>query len=153
MLNAKNCGGPLVNLQGQVIGVNIARAGRVASYSLPVSTIGPIIDQLKTGELAPAIVNKEEIAKIDTERQELTTQLGDLSKRREKVERKLSEEEIRLDAYNKMLKDFTEKQKAQEAVVAKQRRAVGNVKEESRRTEKVLSRLDSKRKLLATGRQ
>lgn len=28
------CGGPLVNLQGQAVGLNIARAGRVASYAL-----------------------------------------------------------------------------------------------------------------------
>lgn len=29
------CGGPLVNLAGEAIGVNIARAGRVASFALP----------------------------------------------------------------------------------------------------------------------
>ncbi|HTG43478.1 MAG TPA: hypothetical protein VK633_02990, partial [Verrucomicrobiae bacterium] len=29
------CGGPLMNLEGKAIGMNIARAGRVASYALP----------------------------------------------------------------------------------------------------------------------
>lgn len=41
------CGGPLVNLDGKVVGLNIARAGRVASYALPASVIRPIIDALK----------------------------------------------------------------------------------------------------------
>lgn len=33
------CGGPLVNLQGRAIGLNIARAGRVASYALSAEVV------------------------------------------------------------------------------------------------------------------
>jgi serine protease Do len=29
------CGGPLVNLDGKAVGINIARAGRVTTYALP----------------------------------------------------------------------------------------------------------------------
>lgn len=35
VLNPDQCGGPIVDLQGRVVGVNIARAGRVVSYALP----------------------------------------------------------------------------------------------------------------------
>jgi len=35
VLNPDQCGGPVVDLQGQVVGINIARAGRVVSYALP----------------------------------------------------------------------------------------------------------------------
>jgi serine protease Do len=35
VLQAWQCGGPLVNLKGHAIGLNIARAGRTASYALP----------------------------------------------------------------------------------------------------------------------
>lgn len=41
------CGGPLVNLDGKVVGLNIARAGRVASYALPSSLLRPLLDRLK----------------------------------------------------------------------------------------------------------
>lgn len=52
------CGGPLVDLDGRAVGVNIARAGRVASYALPMGLVKPIIDRLKvqaeTATSAPA---------------------------------------------------------------------------------------------------
>lgn len=41
------CGGPLVNLDGQVIGLNIARAGRVSTYALPAKLAKRIFDELK----------------------------------------------------------------------------------------------------------
>lgn len=34
-LQPEECGGPIVNLDGQVVGLNIARAGRVATYAIP----------------------------------------------------------------------------------------------------------------------
>lgn len=40
------CGGPLVNLEGKAIGLNIARAGRVATYALPAQIVIPAIKQL-----------------------------------------------------------------------------------------------------------
>lgn len=49
-----HCGGPLVNLKGEVIGINIARAGRIASYTLPSSLIRQKLAILKSGKLAPA---------------------------------------------------------------------------------------------------
>lgn len=52
-IRPEHCGGPLVNLKGEVVGVNIARAGRVASYALPSSLIQQKLAVLKSGELAP----------------------------------------------------------------------------------------------------
>jgi len=40
------CGGPLVNLDGKAVGINIARAGRVASYALPADLAQKAIDKL-----------------------------------------------------------------------------------------------------------
>jgi serine protease Do len=37
------CGGPLVNLEGKAIGINIARAGRVTTYALSASILQRII--------------------------------------------------------------------------------------------------------------
>ena len=39
VITPENCGGPLVNLQGQFCGINIARSMRVASYALPAEVI------------------------------------------------------------------------------------------------------------------
>ena len=39
------CGGPIVDLQGNVVGVNIARAERIASYALPATVVKAWIDQ------------------------------------------------------------------------------------------------------------
>ena len=47
VLEPSQCGGPLVNLEGKAVGVNIARAGRVASYALPAALVKRIIEQLE----------------------------------------------------------------------------------------------------------
>ena len=39
VLDPDDCGGPVLNTQGQAVGINIARAGRVLSYALPASLV------------------------------------------------------------------------------------------------------------------
>ena len=41
VLDPNECGGPLLDTDGNVVGINIARAGRVVSYALPASLILP----------------------------------------------------------------------------------------------------------------
>jgi serine protease Do len=48
VLQPWQCGGPLLNLQGRAIGLNIARAGRVASYALPARLAQTILEELAT---------------------------------------------------------------------------------------------------------
>ena len=48
------CGGPLANLDGQAIGLNIARAGRVATYALPAALVQHLLEGLKVKAQAPA---------------------------------------------------------------------------------------------------
>ncbi len=47
VLQAWQCGGPLLNLDGKAIGLNIARAGRVATYALPAGLAQNIASSLK----------------------------------------------------------------------------------------------------------
>jgi serine protease Do len=47
VLQSWQCGGPLVNLDGKAIGLNIARAGRVATYALPASLVIRLSEDLK----------------------------------------------------------------------------------------------------------
>jgi serine protease Do len=48
ILQPWECGGPLVDLDGKAIGLNIARAGRVASYALPASLAKQLAEKLKS---------------------------------------------------------------------------------------------------------
>jgi S1-C subfamily serine protease len=54
ILNASQMGGPLVDVRGQVLGINIARAGRVETYALPAQVIEGAIPQLLSGKLPTA---------------------------------------------------------------------------------------------------
>ena len=47
VLKPSDCGGPIVNLEGQVVGFNLARAGRTETYAIPVSVVARLIDDLK----------------------------------------------------------------------------------------------------------
>ena len=40
------CGGPVVDVYGNVVGLNIARAGRVSSYAIPSSIVSPAITEM-----------------------------------------------------------------------------------------------------------
>ncbi len=46
VLQPHECGGPIVDLNGRVVGVNIARAGRVTTYALPADVVLPLIDEM-----------------------------------------------------------------------------------------------------------
>ena len=51
VLDANQCGGPVVGLDGRAVGLNIARAGRVVSYALPAAAIRPVIADLLPGNV------------------------------------------------------------------------------------------------------
>lgn len=53
ILRPIDCGGPLVDLDGKVIGINIARAGRTETLAIPAEVIKPLLNDLKSGKLAP----------------------------------------------------------------------------------------------------
>ena len=54
VLDADEMGGPLVDLQGDVVGINIARAGRVETYALPAQVILGVLPELMSGKLPTA---------------------------------------------------------------------------------------------------
>lgn len=47
VLTPEQCGGPLLNLSGQAIGINIARASRTKSYALPSDLVRAAIDEMQ----------------------------------------------------------------------------------------------------------
>ena len=53
VIRPSDCGGPLVDLDGRVLGINIARAGRVETWALPGDLIEPILKELKSTKATP----------------------------------------------------------------------------------------------------
>ena len=47
-ISARDCGGPLIDLEGRILGINIARAGRTHSYAIPTSDV---IQFLRSNEI------------------------------------------------------------------------------------------------------
>jgi serine protease Do len=54
VLKPTDCGGPLVDLEGRVVGFNIARSGRTESYAIPANVAMGQFYDLMAGNLAPA---------------------------------------------------------------------------------------------------
>jgi serine protease Do len=48
-----DCGGPLVDLDGRVIGINVCRAGRTASYTVPSEVLERLLPDLLAGRYPP----------------------------------------------------------------------------------------------------
>ncbi len=53
VVKPNDCGGPIVDLDGRVIGINICRAGRTESWAVPTEIIQSVLLDLKSGKLAP----------------------------------------------------------------------------------------------------
>ena len=59
VLRPRDCGGPIVDLDGKALGINVARAGRTESYAVPSEAILPLLADLRSGKLAPKEVKPE----------------------------------------------------------------------------------------------
>jgi serine protease Do len=62
-IRPEDCGGPLVDLDGKAVGINIARAGRTETFAIPAEEIQSLIGDLKSGKFAP---KEDPLAKVDT---------------------------------------------------------------------------------------
>lgn len=85
-LQAAECGGPIVDLDGKIVGVNVARAGRVSSLAIPSEKILPIIERLQTGQYTPVVVNADRIEKVEAEIEETKRLTRELSRKLDRIE-------------------------------------------------------------------
>lgn len=68
VLAPENCGGPVVNLDGKAVGINIARAGRTETYVLPANLLAGVVEDMKSGKY-PAPGNLLEGERVGARRQ------------------------------------------------------------------------------------
>lgn len=73
-----DCGGPLLDIEGNVIGINIARAGRVASYAVPATVIRPLLPDLIAGKFAPRSDVDQQLQKLAQAEDELLKKISAL---------------------------------------------------------------------------
>ena len=63
VLKPTECGGPIVDLDGKVVGLNIARAGRVESYALPATIVRDTVEKLLKTELTSTTAEEKPSAR------------------------------------------------------------------------------------------
>ncbi len=146
-LAPNDCGGPVVDLTGQIVGVNIARAGRVDSLALPAATILSVLEPLRSGELAPAVLYKSEIETVQHRLQEIESEMAagvDTSG----IERELEQSSIREDELQKAigelearLHELQAQRATNEQALAKSKTKLDDLQKEKERLEYDLERL------------
>lgn len=151
MLSSKTCGGPVVDLSGKVVGINIARAGRVSSLALPASLVREKVELMKTGKLAPEVVNKAAIERIDRDLLELDTKYSDLPEKKDVLERKYNLENARKDELNKTIAELRKRLKVIEERSSQRKEELSALRKQIDGIEKNRQRLEADREQLRTG--
>jgi serine protease Do len=111
VVKPEDCGGPVVDLEGKAIGINIARAGRTESFAIPYEVVQGLMSDLKSGKLAPKDDGEDRIAELEAalkkaqmESLKLKADLSGASRSQKKViEGKLEEVQKKItDTQNKL---------------------------------------------------
>ena len=93
-LRPNECGGPLVDLDGKVVGVNVARAGRVKSYAIPASDLKELLSNLDLGrfKVTDNDALQKQLQDVDEEIAEIERRLERARKRREAARKAIDRE-------------------------------------------------------------
>ncbi|MBX9681061.1 MAG: PDZ domain-containing protein [Gemmataceae bacterium] len=65
VVKPSDCGGPIVDLEGRVIGINICRAGRTESWAVPAEIVKPLLADLMSGKLPPPKLDLSKVTPAD----------------------------------------------------------------------------------------
>jgi serine protease Do len=157
MLNRFTCGGPVLNLNGQVVGINIARAGRVDSLALPVSTVIPVLELLKSGNLAPAKINQTRLTELEKEWEQVRAKLAAMPAA-PRLENSLSVEKARHEELQQskaeLQKAMAELEKRIEIVELKKdnlEKELRSIRSERNTLERRVQSIEREKKSLSTG--
>ena len=97
-LRPNECGGPLIDLDGKLVGVNIARGGRVKSYAIPTSDLRKVIAKLndQRNETADLGHLEKALVSIDEEIDSTESTLKDIRNRQAQLLKEFEEYEMKL---------------------------------------------------------
>jgi serine protease Do len=99
-LKPDQCGGPLLNLDGEVVGVNIARSGRIESMAIPTETLLQLLETVSEGHFNIPEVDelRGSIAKMNAEKSRVDAEKAKILAMEEKLSKGITEAQKRIDA-------------------------------------------------------
>lgn len=90
-LRPVDCGGPLVDLSGRAIGINIARGGRTETYTVPVDALMPVLYEMLAGRMPAPEWEVHRKAEAEFAAREAAAQLAREKALREKLQKLVQE--------------------------------------------------------------
>lgn len=150
-LQANQCGSPLVDMDGQIVGINISRAGRVATYALPMEVVVPAVERLLTGQLAPGEVFREELAELEAmiaeRRQRLDALPGELAN----AEQELPRDAAKREELERTIAELQKRVEELQQIEIQRRDSLEAMQDELKRSEIEWRRLQERRERLLQG--
>lgn len=140
-LSANQCGGPVVDSNGQIVGINISRSGRVSTLALPMQVVLPAIERLRSGELAPAVIYKSRLEQIEKELAGLATKLVELPQQLSAAEAKAAGDEARKAEVDRMAAELKSRKEEIERTSAENAAEIKRVRDELRALERKQKKL------------
>ena len=117
VLKPADCGGPLVDLDGRAVGVNIARGGRVETYAVPSDVLMPKLYALMSGRLDPQRLAK--LAEEEKAVEEAARKAEAEKQAQEEAARKAEAEEAEKKAAEEAEREAEAEKQAQEEAARK----------------------------------
>lgn len=111
-----DCGGPVVDLSGKIVGVNIAHAGRTETYCLPTDIVLASMYDLMSGRLSPSLLEAERKATAAKE-------VAEAKAAAEEIAKKAAEEKAAAEKKAAEEKAAKEKKAAEEKAAAAKKTA------------------------------
>lgn len=152
-LDAKQCGGPVVDLDGQIVGINIARSGRVASLAIPVDVVVSVIERLKTGEFSPVKVYAERIEASKEELAEMESKLEASQSEFAESEKGYEDSAAKIEELERMASEIAERIKTvkKERVTLSRKKRV--LKSKNSEVERAIRSLKRKLEAIKSGKK
>lgn len=165
VLTPEECGGPLVDLDGRVIGINISRAGRVNSYALPSSLVQSVFQRLVTGDFSPEVVfaerlkgyesvllslNVEEV-KLSSEKSELDREAKQHSESVAKAKQSIDELQKQIEALKQQIEEKGKDVESAETNESQVKSKIRNKEREIAKTREQKEQLEKEKKELLFG--
>ena len=124
VLSPNDCGGPLVDLDGRVVGVNIARAGRTETYAIPAEKLQSLVVDMEAGKYPPPKLSVfdifgPQITEAELKVHQLQNDKADVEKRMKETEEAKRKQEQKLKDDAELLKKQDQKIKDAEEELRK----------------------------------